>query len=211
MKKIMFNDKYDLTQAVLDGRKTMTRRAVPMHDYKYGFEVWYDRETKQCCVCDGSFVVERSRYSGGEDVAIAQSYRDINERGIVQFKPTSEPDGMIYGDNMCQVIWAENHAGWENKMFVKAELMPHHIRITNIRVEHLQDISDEDCLREGVYMDYDEHGGLYTTPYYDYPNNKHNGFDSPREAFAALIDKVSGKGTWDSNPMVWVYEFKLID
>lgn len=31
------------------------------------------------------------------------------------------------------------------------------------------------------------------------------------KAFAALIDKVSGKGTWDSNPWVFVYEFKLID
>ena len=34
---------------------------------------------------------------------------------------------------------------------------------------------------------------------------------SPREAFSALIDKVSGKGAWESNPFVWAYEFKLID
>lgn len=37
-----------------------------------------------------------------------------------------------------------------------------------------------------------------------------NGFDTPREAFAALIDKVSGKGTWESNPYVWAYEFELM-
>ena len=40
--------------------------------------------------------------------------------------------------------------------------------------------------------------------------NKDNGFDTPREAFAALIDKVSGKGTWESNPYVWAYEFELM-
>lgn len=34
--------------------------------------------------------------------------------------------------------------------------------------------------------------------------------DTPREAFAALIDKVSGKGTWESNPYVWAYEFELM-
>ena len=39
---------------------------------------------------------------------------------------------------------------------------------------------------------------------------KTNGFDTPREAFAALIDKVSGKGTWESNPYVWAYEFELM-
>lgn len=38
--------------------------------------------------------------------------------------------------------------GWDNKMFVRAEHMPHRIRITDIRVERLQDISDEDCLRK---------------------------------------------------------------
>ena len=35
-------------------------------------------------------------------------------------------------------------------------------------------------------------------------------FDTPREAFAVLIDKVSGRGTWKSNPWVVVYEFELV-
>lgn len=34
--------------------------------------------------------------------------------------------------------------------------------------------------------------------------------DTPREAFAALIDKVSGRGTWASNPWVVAYEFELV-
>lgn len=47
--------------------------------------------------------------------------------------------------------------------------------------------------------------------FYEFEGNKDDGFDTPREAFAALIDKVSGKGTWESNPYVFVYEFELID
>lgn len=45
--------------------------------------------------------------------------------------------------------------------------------------------------------------------WYEY-NNKKFIFNEPRQAFASLIDKVSGKGTWERNQYVFVYEFKLI-
>ena len=214
MKKIMFNDKYELTKAVLEGRKTITRRVVSMHDYKYGFQVWYDIVSKKYWACDGdeSFIVERSRYSKDEVVAIAQSYNKIGLSPSMYCEVPNEYGGTRDGS-------FDELPGWENKMFVKAELMPHHIKITNIRVERLQDISDEDCLREGVVKN--------TIGYYveglickNWEKESHvemeNGdtlklFPTPREAFAALIDKVSGKGTWESNPYVWVYEFELVD
>jgi hypothetical protein len=96
-------------------------------------------------------------------------------------------------------------------MFVSADMMPHQIRITNVRVERLQDISDEDCLREGIVE--------YTCNLYEYrgicysfegDKTKMGTHKTPREAFAALIDKVFGKGTFDSNPWVFVYEFELV-
>lgn len=190
-KKILFNDKFGLTQAVLEGRKTMTRRAVPMHDYRYGFQVWYDKETKQCCVCDGSLILERSRYYAGDVLAIAQSYRDVYLNS-----------GSIY-----KIGLLGRTAGWRNKMYVRADDMPHHIKITNIRVEYLQEITDEDCLKEGIQV---LKGGFRNQDAYTFKGDK-VWWKSPREAFAALIDKVSGRGTWDSNPLVWVYEFELVD
>lgn len=80
--------------------------------------------------------------------------------------------------------------------------------ITDIKVERLQDISDEDCMKEGI----EEHlKGIQ----YGFPSNigyiGQYPFSNPREAFSALIDKVSGKGTWECNPFVWAYEFELID
>lgn len=201
MKKIMFNDKFGLTQAVLEGRKTMTRRIIHAENIPDDAEYGYAPNIDACCVFNEDDVVAKSQYNLCEVVAIAQSYETLANSGYL--------DQMMDGPLSMKKEYAG--AGYKNKMFVKAKLMPNHIKITSIRVERLQDISDEDCLKEGVYMDYDEHGGLYNTPYYDYPNNKHDGFDSPREAFAALIDKVSGKGTWESNPMVWVYEFELVD
>lgn len=91
-------------------------------------------------------------------------------------------------------------------MFVKANLMPHQIRITNIHVERLQDISDEDCIREGIVKALGLYGceGLCERGDQLY-------FNTPRTAFAALIDRISGKGTWEKNPWVFVYEFELLE
>lgn len=93
-------------------------------------------------------------------------------------------------------------------MFVKAKLMPHHIKITNVRVERLQDISDEDCLAEGI-----EKGEFTNTWDTFFFRNGQNYITAKtaRIAYATLIDEVGKKGTWDANPWVFVYEFELID
>lgn len=91
--------------------------------------------------------------------------------------------------------------------------MIHHIRITDIKIERLQDISDEDCLKEGIYrLDSANGNGGIAYSFVGASDKKHIGlYNTPRDAFEVLIDKVSGKGTWESNPFVFVYEFKLID
>ena len=203
MKKIMFNDKYGLTQAVLDGRKTMTRRIAYTKDVRF-LNLGWDVKTHQRVICDGELVVARSQYKIDEVVAIGQSYKDIYLNS-----------GSIY-----KIGILGRTAGWRNKMFVCADDMPHHIKITNIRVERLQDISDEDCLKEGIYFDREggcELGYPFSIPFYFTfrgavnNNGEQLHWSFSRDAFATLIDKVSGKGTWDSNPLVWVYEFELVD
>ena len=168
----MFSDKFGLTEAVLSGRKTQTRRICPD-----GTPLGNWAET-----------VKKSRYQVGEVVAVAQRYRDFI------LNPISIPADM----------------GWFNKLFVRADLMPHQIRITNVRVERLQDISDEDCLAEGIEK-VAECDDLYRVAVhhksgkFSYLSGK-----TPREAYAALIDHISGKGMWQSNPYVFVYEFELV-
>lgn len=95
-------------------------------------------------------------------------------------------------------------------MFVKAELMPHHIKITNVRVERLQDISYKDCISEGIEAcGYDYEGReIYSFRYCD---KWYEGYRTGKKAYADLIDKVGKRGTWESNPWVFVYEFKLVD
>ena len=181
MKKIMFNDKYGLTQAVLEGRKTQTRRTF----LKPGEETLLDGITPEYLIS------VRSRYKVGETVAIAQSYADI----------TPQVDWV-----KCMI--RKEKLGWNNKMFVRAEDMPHHIRITKIRIERLQDIKSEDCLKEGLWRAGDV--GLGGTTYW-YHGLANSSFRTPQEAYASLIDRISGKGTWASNPYVFVYDFELIN
>ena len=211
MKKISFNDKFGLTQAVLDGRKTMTRRIIKCPrtfkgEWVAGFNIHRCHSDKKIvgypCMYDADGREFNSgeiipRYKVGEVVAIAQSYETVyHEQGLETL-------------DMLVSNWKYSK-GWRNKLFVRADFMTYHIRITDIKVERLQDISDEDCLKEGIYEDSGD-DEFPPSIFYEFEGNKDDGFDTPREAFAALIDKVSGKGTWKSNPYVFVYELKLID
>lgn len=198
MKKIMFNERYGLTKAVLERHKTMTRRIVPQSTIdKYA-------------LLEDPTIIDDARYEVGEVIAIAQSYRDVAQGGY--------PIDSRY-DAFRAANWRNNEdgalkrsAGWSNKMFVRADLMPNHIRITDVKVERLQDISDDDCISEGIrkwtkdeeLFKYDLADGFEIFEWRDKPRN-------PREAFAALIDRISGKGAWESNPWVFVYEFGLMD
>ena len=158
MKKIMFSDKYGLTKAVLEGRKTMTRRIIKCPrtfrgEWVAGFNIHRSPSDKKIvgfpCMYDAD---EREfdmgeilpKYKLGEVVAIAQSYMDVD-----QFHRKGKNAAYLeYLDSILPKL--KLYPGWGNKMFVKADLMPHHIKITGIKVERLQDISDEDCLKEGI-------------------------------------------------------------
>ena len=224
MKKIMFNDRYGLTQAVLDGKKTMTRRIIPIGlynqtdwksveegDYEAVVDGDGDYHDIRCC----------GRYQIGEDVAIAQAYETIRWPSLPYIEMKAIYDEVIHSK------------GWKNKMFVRADLMPHRIRITDIKVEKLQDISIEDCEKEGIIhvnwrqylkqdiddfspQPYKDHN-IWTLPFFEesfldsWAEQKQGEFAavSPDIAFAVLIDKISGKGTWMRNPWVFAYEFEL--
>lgn len=202
MKKIMFNDKYGLTEAVLANRKTQTRRIIPSADHKNrryeGAPKLTNPDGTKSVLAQFSDKRVLSAYAINEVVAIAQAYK-----GIPKFPQLSKQG----------VEELKQSPGWNNKMFVRADLMPHHIRITNIRVERLQDISDKDCLAEGIYKlkKIDTNGWKYSYRPIWRDLDMRDLFITHKFAYAALIDKVSGKGTWESNPYVFVYEFELID
>ena len=188
MKKIMFNDLFHLTEAVLNGTKTQTRRLA---------QIKHDVRIVECRLCDSGMCIFTlfdmqgefnfdviPYYNIGEIVAIAQSYNEIGK-----------PQRNEYNKEV---------AGNTNKMFVKSEMMPHQIEIIDIRFERLQDITDEDCLKEGIKVVETPSSRAYSF------GCRPEIFATPREAYAHLIDKIGGRGTWESNPYVFVYDFELV-
>lgn len=209
----MFDEHYGLNTAVAGGLKNVTRRILKGSSFWVADAdgMWTYDEKKSWKHSLEQRLIEYSKteewpdmkswalehvaqYKVGDIVAVAQNYHDV------------------FGTNLPQGI-KETDAGYRNKMFVKAELMPIKIKIIEVRIERLQDISDDDCIKEGIY--YDKEGGKtighpFGVPfYYTFPNSKEH-WQTPREAYAALIDKISGKGTWSRNPFVFVYSFEKV-
>lgn len=206
MKKIMFDDRYGLTQAVLEGKKTMTRRVIK-GDYVVVVHLEHEGSFIGKTANGDSVILPQPAYNVGDELAIAQSYSNLRE---VLAKRDFKRTDALYDKFYRAMQMGEAHdgmPGWGNKMFVRADLMPHRIRNTGINVERLQNISEEDCLKEGVEKWID----CYIVPGIMENRGKNNVcFDSPREAFAALIDRICGRDTWQRNPWVYVYTLELI-
>lgn len=192
MQKIMFNDQYGLTQAVLDGRKTQTRRIAYQEPFKYYVNCGFCMEGKdkgKLTINDGNEIVAKSTYKIGEVVAVAQRYSDIPFANDIFIRTVP--------------------IGWSNKMFVKSSLMPHQIKITNIRCERLQDISTDDCMKEGIYCSHMV--WFHDTYSYDATNDskrKKWWYRTPIEAYKMLSCKLNLH--WGINPLVFVYDFELV-
>ena len=167
----MFNEKYGLESAVLNGTKTRTWRAD-----------------------------KQPRYEVGEIVAIKQCYCRVYGENKEFLESKVSKVVLINEIFTC--------AGWRNKMFVKNELMPHRIRITSVKKCRLQDLTDEECLREGIIKE-------VIRPFYKDLDayrfcNSNRMYAMPKQAFADLIRKLNGKNYWESNPEGYAYEFELI-
>ena len=194
----MFNEKYGLQEAVLSRTKTKTRRNGNKVAKKYAYYcVANEMEGNEDYLSLEEYAISKSPFKVGEVVAVAQSYKAI---GLTFISPPDAQWGCTYG-----------MPGYSNKMFVRADLMPHHVRITEVRFEQLQCISDEECLEEGIYRRDDvidcNMNPVVRYQYYGTPEM----FFTPRDAFASLIDKISGNGTWEKNEYVYVYGFERVD
>ncbi len=203
MQKIMFNDMYGLTKAVLEGRKTQTRRIAGYCDSPdiTAKDVSLYKGDFGSCFCHLKKVIHKeAAFRIGHNIAVAQPYKDV-------FDFTSETsDEMVLLKRSC----LRSFKAYNNKMFVFASKMPHRIRITDIRFERLQDISDNDCLAEGIQKYPDVHSHMWGFSYIRRGALSFELSTTPREAYAKMIDKICGKGTWEKNPFVFVYEFRLV-
>lgn len=205
MKKrpILFNA--EMVNAILSGRKTQTRRIIKL-DHERGMQNPVVRGKGGAV----SYVGCRLAYTlcplgeAGDRLWVRETFCPVND------------DGEKWVDYRATPRYEQNHpAGWdcapEDPEALKWKPSIHMPRwasrimleITGVRVERLNDISQEDAQAEGMeltgwrptYSDPDS-GGDVMTPY---------------DNFAELWASIYGAESWQANPWVWVIEFKMVD
>ena len=200
MKGICFTE--PMFHAVVEGRKFQTRRIIKPNPH-----FWADNKYPYKWTTDSAIEI-KPRYKAGEKVYIKEPYLICND--FLQYKYDNKPCKNIisceYMNGGCDCD------GWENKLFMPEKYARYFIEIIEVRCERLQYISDEDCLEEGIFDHYDNEYKRKNGGHFLYENGiDFKRYDKHREAFAALFNKINGHGTWESNPYVWVYSFKLIN
>lgn len=192
MKVISLNSEYGMIKAVIRGTKTQARVMCPkcmMDEYKSLTE-----EYKSMSLRD--FMVLRNPFVKGEEIAVAQTYKELME---TEYLPKEVEDAII-------TLVQSGDEGVTDRNKVRGVLMPHRIEVTNVRVGSLYDISDADCIRNGVevFEAWDVQGYGFEGDGRSYK------FNTPREAYCALIDKVFKDYDKSEDTPVYVLDFKLV-
>jgi len=227
MKGICFIE--ELFAKIADGSKTQTRRILKGSDRAFPHPIentinLFNNMKSKCVTLKDSDIdmalqprlkSYEPRYRAGELVYLKEPYCLYEEKNP-ELKTTEGLEiAYKYGNKMdIEEITGISNAKWSNKLFMPEMDARYYILIIAVRCEKLQDISDEDCLREGIIKKY-----LPYAPFLQYIfQYKLNetivesiSYDTPQEAYGALINKINGKETWDNNPWVFVYDFCLCD
>ena len=197
-----------MVNAILEGRKTQTRRIVSDRHYKYasvcpygqiGDRLWVRETWADVSTESGPAILYKAL--GAENTS---RYHFCSEDAYpVEYEryPTCKFT-MWCGD----LLRGEPGHAWRPSIFMPRNLSRITLEITDVRVERLQDITEEDARAEGF-----ECG----TTWQAIPGEEHR--SEPAEEYSAtdsmqqLWDKINGKrASWDSNPYVWVITFKRL-
>ena len=182
-KPIIFNS--EMVRAMLDGRKTQTRRVIkPKHICMPAWK-WLD-------VCP--YGKPGDRLWVRETWYCPKQYGGTYQREKLIYKADSTP----------------NKRGWKPSIHMPRWASRITLLVKDVRVERVQDISPSDCECEGI-VGTTHASPVNGLPYENYRYGEHEGGD-PKEAFAMLwdsIDKKRGFG-WSENPWVWVVEFERV-
>ncbi|MEA4821545.1 MAG: hypothetical protein VB122_04875 [Erysipelotrichales bacterium] len=175
MKGICFVE--PLFTKVVDGSKCQTRRIIK-------------KAPEHLSEVELAKLLAKCKYGLSEVVYLKEPYID----------DLSMEDTLYKYLNEDPIILNYSYA-WKNKLFMPESAARYFIKITGVKIEKLQEISDEDCFKEGIYKN--DYG-------FSYPGCKVK-WSTPQVAYKFLIDKINGLATFQNNPYVYVYDFELIE
>lgn len=239
-----------MVRAILDGRKTQTRRIVKpqpyIHpdddngwiiDYKKHPYAWPERFFDGTVKChfgklgdslwvrekwatywrhNTSGYVEAYNFTGPIDLNIfnGKSHTAIGNAGGIEYAATYPDGGYGYSERIGQFVGEIKK--WRSSIHMPRWASRIDLEITNVRVERLQDISEEDAIAEGV--DYHKCPTTQTNASIEAQRIAHRiGMAAEHVSkidyiggYRTLWESINGEGSWDANPWVWVVEFKRI-
>lgn len=223
MKEIPILFSTPMVRAILEGRKTQTRRIIkpqPIIDQDSGF-VFDGKHTKQYSIHNwkDQFIDDFSRWMPEDLLWVRESgWVDNNfQRGLNDPHLFWKADYSDYTDDTKYVI--NEHTCPFPSIHMYKEFARIWIQVNDIKVEKLQDISEDDAKAEG-FACLSKDGG--TTYKYGIPDNDGlPGVDNlgwpwqdwevdPKNAVKTLWSKINGEESWNENPFVWVVSFNVL-
>ena len=217
-----------MVRAILEGRKTQTRRVVK-HDASKGWgdvrdtDGWPLQQTEQAVwsrvACPYGVPGDRLWV---KETACYWTYADGTVGGQTPVVYADSPcwDGVCRDARAGRPVSLEEHIGWWKKR--SSIHMPRRysrltLEVVAVRVERLQAISDNDAYAEGVEMVRGPQNPTYGVPgqaptFKHYTNPAFNGGNGVGVAhsYRTLWESINGSGSWDANPWVWVVEFRRL-
>jgi hypothetical protein len=212
-----------MVRAILEGRKTQTRRIVkrqPPLAFEWNrvrrvgqwFHIEADYNQKEQRNEPVMFTVDSPHGIEGDRLWVKETFTRVHPGMLQSLDPDPDsPQGetVFRADANGGYVGAMiDRAKWRPSIFMPRKLSRITLEITNVRVERLQDISEEDAWAEGCRRgEPTENGGWFPADEPG-PRGSTSGWDCARDWYADLWDLLNGdKQPWDSNPWVWVIEF----
>jgi len=183
MKGILF--KPDMIQAIVDGRKTQTRRVIKNQPIL--MDKYYEKAFRK------DFGLRKPRYQVGEVVYIKEAWAtekmfdDLTPSEIEGTPVGTVPIWYRHGDTQFD-RFGQTRGRWRSPRHMPEWAARYFIKILAVRAERLQEITEEDAISEGIDSDFQEY---------------------PRLAFLELWNSINKDYQWESNPWVFVYEFNF--
>lgn len=217
-KPILFST--PMVGAILEGRKSQTRRIVksqPKNAKLADHLVWFPNKNA-CHIFDptsfdsiqNAFIPKHYSPYGwiGDQLWVRETWREAisDDCNCYVYKA-----GLSYKcDPPCPELEAKLaiNGGWKPSIHMPKKACRLWLEITNVRVERLQDISEEDAIAEGaMFTDFGkDNPGWHFLPV----KSSDECLSTARYAFGNLWESINGAGSWDVNPYVWVVEFRRI-
>jgi hypothetical protein len=213
-KPILFST--EMVQAILEGRKTQTRRIVKSEP-----KINDDTDLELIPDWDGKYDDPLTLFFYYKGTKTRSIYYDcqlpLAQIGDILWVRES----FQYSDELDEPFWykqkykedytqeAFDRIKWKPSIHMPKEAARIFLEVTNVRVERLKDISEEDAIAEGVEIIHYAEPILPVFRKYNLKEKK--GTLNPILSYQTLWGKINGEDSWKANPWVWVYEFKQVD